>query len=131
MAGVAYSYDLSTLVGGVRFYAADTDPTGLNQTGGDRTRTDSEILFLLVQNGNDIHAAAAELLESRAAEYTQDAVKTAQGQLRQDFTTRSSRCLEAAKALRAGIASPLTQTVSLAPFSNTAADGTPGTMDAW
>ena len=131
MAGIAYSYDMSTLVGGVRFYAGDTDPTGLNRTGGDRTRTDSEILFLLVQNSNDIRAAGAELLEARAAEYTQDAAKTAQGQLRQDFTARSSKCLEAAKALRAGISSPLAQSVSTAPFSTTASDGTPGTMDAW
>ncbi len=131
MAGVAYSYDVNTLVGGVRFYSGDTDPTGLNKTGGDRTRTDSEILFLLVQNSNDIRAAGAELLEARAAEYSQDAAKSAQGQLRQDFTVRSSRCLEAAKALRAGVSSPLAQSALTAPFSNTALDGTPGSMDAW
>lgn len=110
MATIAFTYDVSTPVGRVRMFAGDTDGTGLNRTGGDRTRTDAEILALLAQNGNDVRASAADLLEARAAEYAQDAVRSDQGQVRQDFTLRVAQCLAAAKALRANVVAPLAQT---------------------
>ncbi len=98
-AKIAFTYDVDSLVGQVRLYAGDTDANGLNRTGGDRTRTDSEILFLLKQNGNNVRASAAELMESRAAEYAQQAMVTEQGTLRQDLRVRSRRCLDVANAL--------------------------------
>ena len=97
---IAFTYDLGTAIGKTRFYAGDTDGTGLTKTGGDRTRTDAEVAFLLVQEGNDPRRAAAALLENKAADYAQAAVKTEQGQLRQDFTQRSTQCLTLAKTLR-------------------------------
>lgn len=99
MSKVAFTYDVGTAVGQVRLYAGDTDASGLNRTGGDRTRTDSEIEFLLIQNGSNVRAAAAELLEGRAAEYAQQAMVTEQGTLRQDLRVRSRRCLDVANAL--------------------------------
>src|SRR5262252_10794240 len=126
MATIAFTYEVGTPVGQVRLYAGDTEGTGLNRTGGDRTRTDAEIQFLLAQNGNDVRAASAELLEGRAAEYAQQAFKSDQGALRQDFTARSSKCLEAARALRANIAGTIAQTAPDAPFTAAAPDGTPG-----
>jgi hypothetical protein len=96
---IAFTYDVGTAVGQVRLYAGDTDAAGLNRTGGDRTRTDGEIEFLLAQNGNNVRAAAAELLEGRAAEYAQQAMVTEQGTLRQDLRVRSRRCLDVANAL--------------------------------
>jgi len=98
-AKIAFSYDVEMLVGQVRLYAGDTDGSGLNRTGGDRTRTDTEILFLLKMNGENVRAAAAELLEGRAAEYAQQAMVTEQGELRQDLRVRSRRCLDVANAL--------------------------------
>ncbi len=98
-AKIAFTYDVETPIGQVRFYAGDRDESGLNRTGGDRTRTDSEILFLLQQNGNNVRASAAELLEGRAAEYAQQAMVTEQGTLRQDLRVRSRRCLDVANAL--------------------------------
>src|SRR5262249_44719640 len=128
---IAFTYDVGTLVGQVRLYAGDIDPTGLNRTGGDRTRTDTEILFLLAQNGNDARAAAAELLETKAAEYAQAAIRSEQGQLQQDFTQRSNKCLEMARALRAHVTTPLALDAPEKPFTVRGADGTPGTMDVW
>ncbi|HZO90529.1 MAG TPA: hypothetical protein VFB38_19535 [Chthonomonadaceae bacterium] len=131
---IAFTYDISTPVGQVRFYAGDTDGTGLNRTGGDRTRTDAEIGFLLGQCNNDVRAAAVELLIARAAEYAQQAAHTEQGNLRQDYTARSSKCLEAAQALCAQILGPLKQAApdSGMPFTSGAPDGsTVGTMDVW
>ena len=131
MAGIAFTYDVTTPVGQARFYAGDTDSAGLNRTGGSRTRTDTEIEFLLAQNGGDARAAAAELLEARAAEYAQEATRTDQGQLSQDLTARGSQCLAAAQALRASVTAPLLQATSEPRFSSGAAEGTPGTMDVW
>ena len=98
--GVAFTYDVATAVGQVRLYAGDTDGTGLSRVGGDRTRTDAEIQFLLGQSSQDVRLAAAELLETRGAEYAQQAVHSQQGQLKQDFTQRSNKCLEMARELR-------------------------------
>src|SRR5581483_9849086 len=134
MATIAFTYDMATPIGQVRFYAGDTDGTGLNRAGGDRTRTDAEIGFLLTQNGGDVRAAAAELLEARAAEYAQQAMRTDQGSLHQDLTARSSKCLEAAKALRANIVGPIKLALpdSATPFTSGSPDGTTvGTMDDW
>ena len=131
MAGIAFTYDIGTPTGQVRFYAGDANGANLNLSGGDRTRTDAEIAFLLTQNSNDVRAAAAELLESKATEYAQAAAKNAQGNLKQDLTARSGQCLDAARTLRAHrrggplVAAPTPVFVMPAP------DGTPGTMEDW
>ena len=127
---IPFTYDVGTPVGQVRFYAGDTDGTGLNRTGGDRTREDDEILFLLAQNGDDVRAAAAELLESRAAEYAQEALRLEQGRLRQDMTERSNWCLEAAQALRANLVRPL-RVSAPQPIFTSSTPSAPGTMERW
>ena len=131
MGAIAFSYEIATATGQVRLYAGDTDGSRLNESGGDRTRTDAEIAFLLTQNGGDARAAAAELLEGKAAEYAQSASNTTQGHLKQDLTVRSTKCLEAAKALRRNVSGSPVYRASARVFSTTAADGTPGTMDDW
>lgn len=102
-----YSYDLSTLIGQVRLLAGETDEAGLTRTGGDRTRTDSEINALLNLHSSDIRLAAAVLLEGKAAEFAQVATNITQGGLRQDFRVRSQRLLEAAALLRGSSGAPL------------------------
>jgi hypothetical protein len=104
MACIEFTYDPATSIGSVRLLAGETDPTGLNAAGGDRTRTDAEIEALLAANDGDVRLAAAGLLETKAAEYAADATTITQGVLRQDFRERSRRMLEVAEALRAGIA---------------------------
>ncbi len=131
MAGIAFTYDVATLTGQARFYAGDTDGTGLNRAGGDRTRTDAEVLFLLTQNGNDARLAAAELLEARAAEYAQEAGRTQQGNLRQDYTARSSKCLEAARSLRTNTTEPVAFAGGEKVFTSGTTGGAAGTMDRW
>ncbi len=98
---IAFTYDLATPVGRVRLYAGDTDPTGLDRPGGDRTRTDAEIAALLAANGDDPRLAAAALLEGKAAEFASAATHITQGGLGQDFRARTACLLEAAAALRA------------------------------
>ena len=100
---IAFTYDVGTAVGQVRLYAGDTDPEGLNRTGGDRTRTDEEILYLLSQNGNDARFAAAALLDSKAAEYASMAISVRQGGLAQDFRQRSWQLRQSADSLRARV----------------------------
>ncbi len=112
-----FTSNLSTKVGQTRFYAADTDGTGLNKIGGDRTRTDAEIGFLLLQNGNDPRRAAAAILENKAVEYAQAALKTEQGQLKQDFTQRSGQCLTLARELRGQSGSCAASQTTGTPFS--------------
>ncbi len=107
--GISYTYDLATPIGLVRLYAGDTDAGKLNAAGGDRTRTDSEITALLSENGGDVRLAAAVLLEAKAAEYAQQAVSEAQGQLRQDYRQRSARMLEVAQEIRSGVLGPILQ----------------------
>lgn len=128
---IAFTYDVGTFIGQVRLHAGETDADGLNRTGGDRTRTDDEIQFLLTQNDNDPRLAAATLLESKAAEFASLATDISQGGLRQDYRSRSLRLSEAATALRATAASGATplfnEPTRDAPF--TAGDG--GTMDGW
>ena len=46
MPSIAFTYEPSTAIGLVRLYSGDMEPDGLNRTGGDRTRTDSEIAAL-------------------------------------------------------------------------------------
>lgn len=129
--GIAFTYDIETTIGQTRLYAGDTDGEGLNRTGGDRTRTDAEIGFLLAQNDGDPRAAAAELLEARAAEYAQQAAKTSQGSVGQDYTQRSTKCLEAAKALRdGGDRRPIQSTPDSRPFTIGTPEN-PGSMDMW
>ena len=45
MGAIAFSYEIATATGQVRLYAGDTDGSRLNESGGDRTRTDEEIAF--------------------------------------------------------------------------------------
>ena len=106
MAGIAFTYDPASKVGQVRLLTCDTAAEGLNKAGGDRTRTDAEVTQFLVQNGNDVRAAAASLLESRAAEYAQAATLIEEGHLRQDVRARCGQCLAAAQALRKTVGSP-------------------------
>lgn len=128
---IAFTYDVGTLIGQARLHAGETDAEGLNRTGGDRTRTDDEIRFLLTQNDNDPRLAAAALLESKAAEFASLATDVSQGGLRQDYRSRSLRLSEAATALWSAAqttAAPLfSEPTRDAPF--TAGDG--GTMDGW
>lgn len=98
---IAFTYDVGTAVGQVRLYAGDTDPEGLNRTGGDRTRTDEEIQYFLSHNGSDARFAAAALLDSKAAEYASMAISVKQGGLAQDFRQRSWQLRQSADALRA------------------------------
>ena len=98
---IAFTYDVSTLVGQVRLFAGDTDPEGLNRAGGDRTRTDEEIEFLLGQFGKDTRFAAAALLDLKAAEFATQAISVKQGGLAQDFRQRSWQLRQSADALRA------------------------------
>ena len=130
MSQIAFTFEIDTLVGQTRLYAGDADGEGLNRTGGDRSRTDSEIEFLLTQNAGDARAAGAELLETKAAEYAQTAVMLGQGSLRQNYLTRSSRCLDAAKALRDRSSSPI-KTGHRDPVFTLAHDGIPGSMEKW
>jgi len=131
MAGIAFTYEITTPTGQVRFYAGDTNGANLNLSGGDRTRTDAEIAFLLTQNGNDVRAAAAELLESKATEYAQAAAVNTQGYLRQDLTARSGQCLNSAKALRANVSGGPLVAAPTPVFVMPAPDGTLGTMEDW
>lgn len=128
---IAFTFDVSTAVGQVRLYAGDSDPDGLNRTGGDRTRTDDEVQILLDQNDSNPRLAAAALLESKAAEFASLATDITQGGLRQDFRSRSLRLVEAAAALRTAVttsAIPLFNEPSRsAPFSV----GDAGTMEGW
>jgi hypothetical protein len=128
---VAFTYDVSTLVGRVRLIAGDTDADGLNRTGGDRTRTDSEIQALLDISDSDPQLAAAALLESKAAEFASYATDITQAGLRQDFRSRSLRLTQAAAVLREGRAATATplfnEPTRPAPF--TVSDG--GTMEGW
>ena len=128
---IAFSYDVSNAIGQVRLYAGDTDASGLNRVGGDRTRTDDEIALLLAQQDNNPRIAAAALLESKAAEFASLASDITQGGLRQDFRQRSQRLFEAAIALRAVTATSAlpvwTPPTRDAPF--TAGDG--GMMENW
>ena len=130
MAKIAFTFEIDTKVGQTRLYAGDTDGEGLNRTGGDRTRADSEIEFLLSQNAGDPRVAGAALLETKAAEYAQSAVQLEQGALRQNYLTRSSRCLEAAKALR-DHSSGRIQTGRRTPTFTVEQDGEPGSMERW
>ena len=130
MAHIAFTYEVDTPVGQVRLYAGETDPTGLNKTGGDRTRTDSEVEFLLRQNANDVRAAGAELLETKAAEYAQAAILLDQGNLRQNFLERSGKCLEMAKDLRNRASSPTTA-APRDPVFTLGTAGMPGSMERW
>lgn len=118
MAKIAFTYDVGTATGQVRLYAGDTDGAGLNRTGGDRTRTDAEIGFLLAQNSGNVRGAAAELLEAKAAEYAQAALKSDQGRLKQDATERGRQCAEAAARLRANVGRPLATVGSAAVFTS-------------
>ncbi|MEP6756651.1 MAG: hypothetical protein ABJA67_14190 [Chthonomonadales bacterium] len=102
-----YSYDLSTLIGQVRLLAGETDQAALTMTGGDRTRTDTEIDALLTLQGRDVRLAAATLLEGKAAEFAQAATNITQGGVRQDFRVRSQRLLEAAALLRDAAGAPV------------------------
>jgi hypothetical protein len=131
MAGIAFTYDVATPIGQARLYAGDTDGAGLNRTGGDRTRTDTEIELLLTQHGNDPRAAAAALLEGRAAEYAQAATRTEQGQLRQDLTERGRQCLLVAQALRELENGPMAQSAMRRVFTMGGSGGEAGTMDQW
>lgn len=131
MTAIAFTYDVETAVGQVRFYAGDADGTGLNRTGGDRTRTDAEVSFLLLQSSGDVRAAAGELLEGRAAEYAQTATSLTQGKMHEDLTQRTRWCLAAAAVLRASSGRPLIQSSRASVFSVPMSDGTPGTMDLW
>lgn len=126
---IAFTYDLSTSVGQTRLYAGDTDPGALNLAGGDRTRTDDEVAFLLSENGGSPQLAAAALLEWKAAEYASAATSVAQGGLRQDFRERSARLLEAAAALRNAALAPLTMNAPSQDPVFTVGDG--GTMEGW
>src|ERR1043165_2327136 len=100
MPTIAFPYDLTTSIGQARLYAGDTDPDGLNRTGGDRTRTDDEIAFLLAQNGNDSRLAAAAILDSKAAEFASLASYVKQGSLAQDYRQRSWQMRQSANQLR-------------------------------
>lgn len=126
---IAFSYDLGTGIGQARLYAGDTDPAGLNASGGDRTRTDEEIAYFLRQAGGDVRLAAAAVLQGKAAEYATQAALVQQGTLRQDYRERSQRLLDAADALRAAAGMPLdwNPPAQPAPFSV----GTGGTMADW
>ena len=114
---VSFTYDVNSPIGKTRLYAGDIDGAGLNKVGGDRTRTDAEVGFLLSDNGNDPRRAAAALLETKANEYSQAAVKTEQGQLKQDFTQRGLQCLAAAKNLRGQSGTVSASKSSESPFS--------------
>lgn len=128
MRGIAFTYDLSTAVGQTRLYAGDTDPEGLNRTGGDRTRTDEEIAFLLAQNGGDARLAAAEVLESKAAEFASHAVSIRQGTLAHDYRQRAWQLRQSATVLRGAAGSAAFNAPAReAPFS--LGDG--GTMTGW
>ena len=125
---IAFTYDVSTAVGQVRLFAGDTDPDGLNRSGGDRTRTDEEIQFLLNQCGSDARLAAAALLESKAAEHASQAISIKQGALSQDFRQRSWQLRQSADALRAQ-AGTIAWNASSQPAPFTVGDG--GTMEVW
>ena len=131
MAAIAFTYDMTTAIGQARFYAGDTNGANLSLSGGDRTRTDDEIAFLLTQNGNDVRAAAAELLESKATEYAQAATSVTQGKMREDLTARSGKCLEAARALRANISGGPLISAPTPLFVMPAPNGRLGTMEKW
>ena len=125
---IAFTYDVSTAIGQARLYAGDTDPEGLNRTGGDRTRTDEEVQYLLNQHGNDPRFAAAALLDAKAAEYASQAISVKQGGLSQDFRQRSWQLRQSADALRARSGSVAWNPPSQDP-PFTAGEG--GTMDVW
>lgn len=126
---IAFTYDVNTAVGQVRLFAGDTDPDGLNRTGGDRTRTDDEISALLSLNGGSARMAAAQLMEIKAAEFAALATNIQQGSLRQDLRMRSQRLLEAAAALRADSGEPngWNPPSQDPPFTT----GPDGTMTGW
>ena len=127
-ATIAFTYDVGTAIGQARLYAGDTDPDGLNRTGGDRTRTDEEIQYLLGQHANDPRFAAAALLDSKAAEYASQAISAKQGGLAQDFRQRSWQLRQSADALRARAGTVAWNRPSQdAPF--TVGEG--GTMEGW
>ncbi len=128
MAGIAFTYDLSTAIGQARLYAGDTDPNGLSRTGGDRTRTDEEVAYLLSRTGNDARLAAASLLEGKAAEFAAQAIYVNQGSLAQDFRQRSMQLRECADALRS-LAAVAIFNASSQPAQLTV--GAAGTMEGW
>ena len=125
---IAFTYDLTTAVGQARLYAGDMDPDGLNRTGGDRTRTDEEVSFLLSANGNDARLAAAALLESKAAEFASLASVIKQGSLSQDYRDRSRQMRESANQLRSitGTAA-FNAPANPSPFTT----GPGGSMEDW
>lgn len=129
MTAIAFTYDLSTSVGQARLFAGDTDPAGLNRTGGDRTRTDDEVAAMLSMNGGDPRLAAAQLIEAKAAEFAVAATHIQQGTLRQDLRSRARQMLEAAAVLRANSGRPMdfNAPTQEAPFSR----GPGGTMEGW
>lgn len=129
MPTIAFTYDLGTSVGQARLYAGDTDPAGLSRSGGDRTRTDDEITYLLGQNGGNPRLAAAAILEGKAAEFAALASNITQGSLRQDFRFRSRRMLEAAVALRGSAGAIAGWNAPANPDAFTGGPG--GTMDGW
>jgi len=59
---MAYTYDITTLVGKVRLTTGDKDIT-------DAAFTDEEITYFLTEAGDDVALASAMLLESWAATY--------------------------------------------------------------
>ena len=130
MAEIAFTYDPLSTIGLVRLLSGDTDAQGLNRAGGSRTRTDSEIEALLTQVANDAYLAAALLLEGRGAEYTQEAMVTDQGALRQDMRQRSQLCLAAAKAIRRSSGQPVRVFGSDAVFAGAMGDDV-GNMVGW
>jgi hypothetical protein len=107
LASIAFTYNPASLIGRVRLLSGDTDPAYLNSTGGDRTRTDSEIEALLDECSNDSRLAAAQLLEGKAAEFASQAMWVQQGSLQQDLRSRSGHMLKVAAELRSYSAAPV------------------------
>ncbi len=117
-----FTYDVLNLTGQVRLLAGDTDVSSISRTGGDRTRSDTEIGALLSLEGQDVRLAAAQLLEGKAAEFASLASLTVQGGIRQDYRVRSSRLLEAAKLLRSQGGAPVLFNAPLGADTLTIAD---------
>lgn len=129
MPAIAFTYDPNLPVGQVRLLSGDTDPSSLNKTGGDRTRTDEEIGALLSLNGGNPRLAAAQLLEGKAAEYGASAIYTSDATSSSDLRSRCRRMLDTAARLRemSDEEPKFSAPAQEAPFTR----GSGGSMDGW
>lgn len=117
------TYDLSGLVGRVRFHCADTNPSMA-------VWTDAELAYCLELAGNVPELAAARALRAAAADASKLAVITSIGQIKNDERGIGPALLALAEALEAQAALGGAITSPDKVFT-TAAGATPGSMDTW